>query len=91
MKLAMFNSKESYSIWLAQMINGIEENGLATARTEYEKAMKGIGRINFLNVHHISPANANAEWQSHLKWLEDQVKYLEKKVNKYKKELAKVS
>ena len=88
MKLAAFTTKESYVTWLNNEIEAIRKNGLRMAKEEYEKALNGEGKERWMSFNNTT----NEEhWNLHLNWLKDQVEYLERKIKKYQREIAKNS
>lgn len=88
MKLAMFTTKESYVIWLKNEIEAIRKNGLKQAREMYEAALRGEGKENWMRFNKTTDEEV---WSRHLIWLREQIEYMEKKIKKYQREIAKNS
>lgn len=86
----MFTTKESLIAWYNGEIEAITNNGLRQAKENYENALKGIGKEKWMRFNNISETNEEA-WQMHLNWLKDQVRYLERKIKKYQKEIVRNS
>ena len=84
MKLSMFTTKESRIAWLETEIEAIRNNGLKMAKNEYELALAGHGKEDWMRLNKTTCEEA---WYQHLLWMKDQIKYLEKKVRKYQKEI----
>ena len=90
MKLGMFTTKEALVNWYQNEIEAIRNNGLKNAREEYEAALKGEGKEWWMRWNHI-PETEEERWNSHLDYLKDQVEYLERKIRKYQRVIAKNS
>ena len=90
MKLAMFTTKEALVAWYEREIEAITKNGLRQAREDYENALKGIGKEKWLTMNNCSVNNEEI-WQQHLDWLRGQVKYMERKIRKYQRQIVKNS
>lgn len=88
MKMSMFTTKESYIAWLENEIKAIRENGLKMAKKEYELALAGNGKESWMR---FNKTDDEQVWGHHLNWLRGRVEYLEKKIKKYQKEIAKHS
>lgn len=88
MKLSMFTTKESYVAWLENEIEAIRKNGLKAANEQYELALAGVGKESWMRFNHTRDEEV---WEQHLNWLKGRVEYLEKKIKKYQKEIAKHS
>ena len=84
MKLSMFTTKESRITWLENEIKAIRENGLKMAKEQYELALTGNGKESWMR---LNKTNCEEAWYQHLLWMKDQIKYLERKIRKYQKEL----
>ena len=86
----MFTTKESYVEWLVGTIDGIRNNGLKEANRAYEAALCGKGKESWLNMNNITDIESRErEWAKHICFLKDQITYLEKKIKKYQREVAK--
>ena len=88
MKLAIFTTKESYVTWLTNEIEAIRKHGLRQAKEEYEAALRGEGKEKWMNFNKTTDEGI---WNRHLNWLRGQVEYLERKIRKYQREIAKNS
>lgn len=88
MKLAVFTTKESYVTWLSNEIEAIRNHGLKQATEEYEAALRGEGKEKWMSFNKTTDEEI---WNLHLNWLKDQVKYLERKIKKYQREIVKNS
>lgn len=85
MKIAVQVSKEEYIRWRQNEIEAIKKNGLALAKQRLEEADKS----GWLKMNHIKEGTEIAElaWLEQLKWMQGQVKYIEKIIRKYEKEI----
>lgn len=90
MKLAMFTTKESLVNWHKNEIEAIRNNGLKMAKEEYEAALRGEGKEWWMRWNNI-PETEEEHWNRHLDWLREQVEYLERKIRKYQRVIAKHS
>lgn len=87
MKLAMFTTKESLVTWYKNEIEAIRNNGLRQAKEEYEAALQGEGKEWWMRWNNTTDEEV---WNRHLEWMREQVEYLERKIRKYQREIAKV-
>lgn len=85
MKLSLFTTKEQQVEYLNRLADSIEANGLRQAREELSKAEQGVGKAGFLKMNNIPEEKYEEVWAHHIEWLRDNVKYLERKVRKYRK------
>ena len=88
MKLGVFTTKEELVNWYTNEIEAIRNNGLKLAREMYEAALKGEGKESWMKFNNTTD---EAVWIHHLRWLKNQVKYHERKIKKYEREIAKNS
>lgn len=86
MTLATFTTKESFITWMENEIEAIRNNGLKNAKEAYETALRGEGKEAWMRLNNTTDEKA---WNRHLSWLREQVEYLEKKIRKYQREIAK--
>ena len=88
MKLGMFTTKEALVNWYQNEIEAIRNNGLKNAKEMYEAALKGEGKEEWMAFNNTTDEGM---WNRYLAWLKDQIKYLENKIKKYQREIAKNS
>lgn len=89
MKLGMFRDAQSLAEWHRREADAIEANGLRQAKEALAKA-RVDGCAAFFNMNPwIAEEHKAAEAEKHLKWLEGQVKYLEGRVRKHRREAEK--
>lgn len=90
MKIPVFTTKESLVAWYEREIESIRNNGLKQAKEDLEKALKGESRKTWMKFNNIDESN-NEIWEQHLDWLRGNVAYLERKIKKYQRIIAKNS
>ena len=88
MKLAVFTTKEDLVNWYQNEIEAIRNNGLKNAREMYEAALRGEGKENWMKLNNTTDEGM---WNHHLRWLREQIAYLERKIRNYQREIAKNS
>ena len=88
MKLATFTTKEARANWFQNEIEAIRNNGLKNAREMYDAALRGEGKESWMSLNNTTDEGV---WNRHLSWLREQVEYLERKIRKYQREIAKNS
>lgn len=76
----MFNDPEEYKAHMLRQADAIEQNGLALAKQRLQDAKNGKGYDQFIRINHISKEWQKSEWENHLRWLEGQVRNMERKV-----------
>ena len=85
MRLGVFTTAESYAKWHMREANAIEANGLRMAREQLARA-KQNGCADFLAMNPAITEEHKAEaCARYIKWLEDDVRYLDRKVRKYRR------
>ena len=91
MKIAMFTTKEAFVEWHQREIEAIRKNGLKFAKEQYEKALRGEGKEAWLkwNNASIDSEGADEMWAHYLDYLKGDVAYLERKIKKYERAIAK--
>lgn len=85
MKLPIFTQKENYVKYCNDMADMIEKNGLRLAQKQLMDAQNGIGINEFMSVNHISEEYRDIAWREQIEFLRGQVKFMERKVCKYRK------
>lgn len=90
MKLGIFTTKEALVNWYQNEIEAIRNNGLKMAKKEYEAALKGEGKESWMRMNNI-PETEEEYWNRYLNYLKGQVEYLERKIRKYQRVIAKNS
>lgn len=90
MKIPVFTTKESLVAWYEKEIEAITNNGLRQAKEDLEKALNGESRKAWMKFNNIDESNDEV-WEQHLIWLRGNVAYLERKIKKYQRIIAKNS
>lgn len=70
-------------------ISNIEKNGLKADKESLERELKGIGKENWCKANHIPADEADKEWNHKIEWRMDSIKHTERKIRRYRKEIAK--
>lgn len=91
MKLAMFTTKEGFVKWHEREIEAIRSHGLKQAKERYEMALRGEGKEAWLKMNNatIDSEGADEMWARYLNYLKGEVAYLERKIRKYERAIAK--
>lgn len=90
MRIPVFTTKESLVAWCENEIEAIRKNGLRQAKEDLERALKGESYGAWMKYNNIDESN-NEVWEQHLEWLRGNVNYLENKIKKYQRIIAKNS
>ena len=86
MKLPVFTTKESFIEWHQREIEAIRNNGLRMAIEDYERAIRGESKEKWMKFNNTSDESV---WEAHIDWLRDQVSYLQNKIKRYERKIAK--
>lgn len=85
MKLGVFTTAKSFAEWHNREADAIEANGLRVAKEDLARAKADNG-ADFLAMNPAIPDEYKTQAVAHhIEWLEGHVKYLERKVKKYRK------
>lgn len=79
--MPFFTSQESLNEW-ARANADANRKELKRAKEEYENAIAGIGKDEWMAMNHIEN---EAAWEHHIEWRRDYVKSIERKIRKYER------
>lgn len=86
MKLSVFTTKEQFAEWSNKQADLIEQNGLRQERETLDKAVRGIGKNEWLSMNNIPEDIRDEEWKHHIEYIRRQIRHLERKVRRYRKD-----
>lgn len=89
MKLAMFTEPKGYVEWLTREIELLRAHGLKLANESLTDALAGIGKEAWCKMNNINPKNWDYEWERQIEYYRGRVRYLNRRINKYQKEIDK--